>query len=120
MMFRYVTKIQKKSKGKAPPTLRQVGRLAFKNIFHIFARKSIMKATAIQTDIFGTLHPQFITDTAGAGLVVLPKHEFDSIMEEIEDWEDNLLLARAKASDTGERIPMEEVFNRIETARKEA
>jgi mRNA-degrading endonuclease RelE of RelBE toxin-antitoxin system len=40
-------------------------------------------------------------------------------MEEIEDWEDNLLLARAKASDTGERIPMEEVFNRIETARKE-
>jgi hypothetical protein len=79
-----------------------------------------MKAAAIQTGIFGTLHPQFITDTAGAGLVVLPQHEFNSIIEEIEDWEDNLLLAQAKANDTGERIPMEEAFNRIEAARKEA
>jgi hypothetical protein len=41
------------------------------------------------------------------------------MLEEIEDWEDNLLFAQAKANDTGERIPMEEAFNRIETARKE-
>ncbi|MDR3181254.1 MAG: hypothetical protein LBT61_04920 [Prevotellaceae bacterium] len=80
-----------------------------------------MKTTsAIQTDIRSTLHPQFITDTAGAQLVVLPQQEFESIMEDIEEWEDNFLLAKAKAGDTGERIPMEDVFNMIETARQKA
>jgi hypothetical protein len=78
-----------------------------------------MKATSdIRADVRSTLHPQFITDTAGAKLVVLPQQEFETILEDIEDWEDNFLLAKAKAGDTGERIPMEEVFNMIETARK--
>ncbi|MDR3350546.1 MAG: hypothetical protein LBN98_02710 [Prevotellaceae bacterium] len=74
----------------------------------------------IRTGIRGTLHPQFITDTAGAKLVILPQQEFEGILESIEDWEDNLLLAKAKADDTGERIPMEEAFSMIETGRKKA
>jgi hypothetical protein len=52
--------------------------------------------------------------------VVLPQQEFENILENIEDWEDNLLLTKAKADDTGERIPMEEVFSMIESARKKA
>jgi hypothetical protein len=75
-------------------------------------------ASAIQTRIFGTLHPQLVTDATGARLVALPQREFESILEDIEDWEDTLLLAQAKANDTGERIPMEEVFGRIEADRK--
>jgi hypothetical protein len=80
-----------------------------------------MKATSdIQTDIRSTLHPQFITDTAGTKLVVLPQQEFEAILDDIEEWEDNFLLAKAKAHDTGERIPMEEVFHMIEMGRKNA
>jgi hypothetical protein len=75
-------------------------------------------ASAIQTNIFGTLHPQLITDATGARLVAFPQQELESMLEEIEDWEDTLLLAQAKANDTGERIPMEEVFSRIEADRK--
>ena len=73
----------------------------------------------VQAGISGTFHPQFITDTAGAKLVVLPQQEFESMLEDIETWEDNFLLAKAKAADTGERIPMEDVFAMIEAARKE-
>lgn len=35
-----------------------------------------------------TLSPQYIKDTAGKKLVVLPAKQFDSIMEELEDLED--------------------------------
>ena len=41
------------------------------------------------------------------------------MLEDIETWEDNFLLAKAKTADTGERIPMEDVFAIIEAARKE-
>lgn len=75
--------------------------------------------SAMPTDIRNTLHPQFITDTAGAKLVILPQQEFETILEDIEDWEDNFLLAKAKAGDTGERIHMGDVFSMIEAARKE-
>jgi hypothetical protein len=71
-----------------------------------------------RSGIFGTLHLQLLTDATGARLVALPQQEFESILEDIEDWEDTLLLAQAKANDTGERIPMEEVFDRIEADRK--
>lgn len=65
-----------------------------------------------------TVHPQYIKDTAGKNLVILPQEEFDSIMEELEDLEDVRLYDEAKKNDTGERIPMAEAFRMIEEKRK--
>ncbi len=66
-----------------------------------------------------TIHPQYIHDEHGKkSLVVLPAEEFDSLMEELEDVEDVRLYDEAKKSDTGERIPMNEAFDRIEAERK--
>lgn len=66
-----------------------------------------------------TLHPQFIKDANGKNsLVVLPAKEFDNLMEELEDMEDIRLYDEAKKNDTGERIPMEEAFKKIEAKRK--
>jgi hypothetical protein len=65
-----------------------------------------------------TIHPQYIKDTAGKNLVILPQKEFDIIMEELEDIEDVRLYDEAKKEDTGERIPMEEAFKMIEAKRK--
>jgi hypothetical protein len=65
------------------------------------------------------VHPQFIKDTDGnKSLVIIPVTEFDAIMEELEDIEDVRLYDEAKKNDTGERIPMEEAFRRIEAERK--
>ena len=64
------------------------------------------------------IHPQYIKDTAGKNLVILPQKEFDTIMEELEDIEDVRLYDKAKSEVTGERIPMEEVFKMIEAKRK--
>jgi PHD/YefM family antitoxin component YafN of YafNO toxin-antitoxin module len=50
------------------------------------------------------VHPQYITDTAGKKLVVLPLKEFDSIMEELEELEDIKLYDEAKKNDDGKRI----------------
>ncbi|MBS1527887.1 MAG: hypothetical protein JST19_19740 [Bacteroidetes bacterium] len=63
------------------------------------------------------MHPQYIKDTAGKNLVILPQHEFDDLMEELEELEDIRLYDEAKKHDTGERIPMEEAFKRIEENR---
>lgn len=63
------------------------------------------------------LHPQYITDTAGNNLVVLSQQEFDSIMQELEELEDIRLYDEAKKNDTGERIPLEQVFATIEATR---
>ncbi len=65
-----------------------------------------------------TVHPQYIKDTAGKNLVILPQNEFDSIMEELEDIEDIRIYDEAKKNDTGERIPMEDAFKIIEDNRK--
>jgi len=65
-----------------------------------------------------TVHPQFITDSAGEKLVVLSIGEFNTMMEELEDIEDVRLYDEAKKNDTGERIPMEEAFKIIEANRK--
>ncbi len=65
-----------------------------------------------------SVHPQYITDSAGEKLVVLPISEFNSIMEELEEMEDIRLYDDAKKNDTGERIPMEEAFKMIEAKRK--
>jgi PHD/YefM family antitoxin component YafN of YafNO toxin-antitoxin module len=65
------------------------------------------------------IHPQYITDTHGnKSLVILPAKEFNTLMDELEDMEDVRLYDEAKKNDTGERIPMEEVFKMIEAKRK--
>jgi hypothetical protein len=64
------------------------------------------------------LHPQYIKDTSGKSLVVLPQSEFDTLIEELEELEDIRLYDDAKKNDTGERIPMEDAFKIIEENRK--
>ncbi len=66
-----------------------------------------------------TVHPQYIKDTAGKNLVILPQNEFDDLMEELEELEDIRLYDEAKKNDTGERIPMNDAFKIIEANRKE-
>ena len=51
-----------------------------------------------------SVHPQFITDSAGKKLVVLSIAEFNAMIEELEDLDDIRLYDVAKAEDTGERI----------------
>jgi PHD/YefM family antitoxin component YafN of YafNO toxin-antitoxin module len=65
-----------------------------------------------------TVHPQYIKDTAGKSLVILPQNEFDSLMEELEDLEDIRIYDEAKKNDTGERISMEDAFKMIEAKRE--
>ena len=67
-----------------------------------------------------TLHPQYIKDTAGKGLVVLPQNEFDILLEELEELEDIRLYDEAKKNDTGERVPMADAFNQIEAKRNKS
>ncbi|WP_305951795.1 hypothetical protein [Emticicia oligotrophica] len=50
------------------------------------------------------IHPQYITDTAGKKLVVLPLNEFDILMNELEELEDIQLYDQAKKEDDGKRI----------------
>lgn len=50
------------------------------------------------------LHPQYITDTAGKKLVVIPLKEYDSMIEELEELEDIRLYDKAKKEDDGERV----------------
>ena len=65
-----------------------------------------------------TVHPQYIKDTAGKSLVIIPQNEFDSLIEELEDLEDIRIYDEAKKNDTGERIPMEDAFKMIEAKRE--
>jgi PHD/YefM family antitoxin component YafN of YafNO toxin-antitoxin module len=64
-----------------------------------------------------TIHPQYITDTAGKKMVVLPAKEFDTIIEELEELEDIKLYDKAKASKESS-IPIDEAFKIIEAKRK--
>ena len=50
------------------------------------------------------IHPQYIKDTAGKNLVILPQNEFDILMEELEELEDIKLYDQTKKEDKGERI----------------
>jgi len=50
------------------------------------------------------IHPQYIKDTAGRQLVVLPLEEFNAILEELDDVMDVKLFDEANQEDTGERI----------------
>lgn len=51
-----------------------------------------------------TIHPQYIKDSAGKNLVILPQTEFDILMEELEELEDIKLYDEAKKEDNGERV----------------
>ena len=51
-----------------------------------------------------TVHPQYITDSAGERMVVLSATEFNTIMEELEELDDIRLYDEAKKEDDGERI----------------
>ena len=64
-----------------------------------------------------SVHPQYITDTAGKKLVILPMKEFKTIMEELEDLEDIKLYDNAKASKEPS-IPIDKAFKMIEAKRK--
>jgi PHD/YefM family antitoxin component YafN of YafNO toxin-antitoxin module len=50
------------------------------------------------------IHPQYVTDASGQKLVVLPVHEFNSIMEELEEIEDVRLYDEVKKEDDGDRM----------------
>jgi PHD/YefM family antitoxin component YafN of YafNO toxin-antitoxin module len=64
-----------------------------------------------------SLHPQYITDSNGNNMVMIPVAEYNSIMEELEELEDLRLYDEAIKNDTGERIPMEDAFKMIEAKR---
>lgn len=64
--------------------------------------------------------PQFITDTAGQKMVIIPFTEFNTLMEELEEMEDVRLYDEAKKNDSGERITMDEAFSIIEARRNKA
>ncbi|MBX7181474.1 MAG: hypothetical protein K1X82_05125 [Bacteroidia bacterium] len=59
-----------------------------------------------------SINPQFIKDSAGNTLVILPEKEFDSLLTEIEDLEDIRAYDDAKKEDNGERILLSEYLNK--------
>ena len=65
-----------------------------------------------------SIHPQYITDSAGKKMVVLPINEFNTIMEELEELDDVKLYDKAKASNEPS-VPIDEAFKMIEAKRKE-
>ncbi len=64
-----------------------------------------------------TINPQFIKDTAGKKLVVLPAKQFKSIMEELEELED---IKRYDAAKKRKQIfvDADAAFKQIEAKRK--
>ena len=64
-----------------------------------------------------TITPQYIKDTAGKKLVVLPAKQFDSLMDELEDLED---IKRFDVSKKRKQsfANAETAFKRIEAKRK--
>lgn len=59
-----------------------------------------------------TIHPQFITDTAGKKLVVISAKEFKTIVEQLEDFDDIRLYDEAKKEDNGERVLFEDYLKK--------
>ncbi len=64
-----------------------------------------------------TITPQYIKDTAGKKLVIIPAKQFNSIMEELEDLDD---IKRYDAAKKKKQIfvDAETVFKQIEAKRK--
>jgi hypothetical protein len=65
-----------------------------------------------------TLHPQYLTDTAGKKLVVLPLDEYKALLEHLEELEDILAYDEAKKSEC-EWVDAEKAFEEIEKKRKQ-
>jgi hypothetical protein len=64
-----------------------------------------------------TISPQYIKDTAGNKLVVLPAKQFDSIMEQLEDLEDIKRFDAAKKRKQS-FVDADIAFKQIEAKRK--
>jgi PHD/YefM family antitoxin component YafN of YafNO toxin-antitoxin module len=64
-----------------------------------------------------TISPQYIKDTAGNKLVVLPAKQFDSIMEQLEDLEDIKRYDAAKKKKQS-FVDADIAFKQIEAKRK--
>ena len=64
-----------------------------------------------------TITPQYIKDTAGKKLVIIPAKQFNSIMEELEDLDD---IKRYDAAKKKKQtfVDAETVFKQIEAKRK--
>jgi hypothetical protein len=61
-----------------------------------------------------TIHPQYIKDTAGKQLVVLPAKQFNIIMEELEDIKRYDAAKKRKQS----FVDADTAFKQIEAKRK--
>jgi len=59
-----------------------------------------------------TLHPQYITDSAGQKLVVLSHLEFETLLEELDELEDIRLYDKVKTEDDGSRISLNDYLNK--------
>lgn len=55
-----------------------------------------------------TISPQFIKDTAGKRMVILPEKDFEMLLEELDELDDIQLYDRAKKHDTGERMSFQD------------
>ncbi len=64
-----------------------------------------------------TVNPQYIKDTAGKKLVVLPAKQFDGIMEELEELEDIKRFDAAKKRKQN-FVDADIAFKQIEAKRK--
>jgi PHD/YefM family antitoxin component YafN of YafNO toxin-antitoxin module len=64
-----------------------------------------------------SINPQYIKDTAGKQLVVLPAKEFNTIMEELEDLEDIKRYDAAKKRKQS-FVDADTAFKQIEAKRK--
>ena len=64
-----------------------------------------------------TVNPQYILDTAGKKLVILPAKQFNSIMEELEELEDIKRYDAAKKKKQS-FVDSETAFKQIEVKRK--
>lgn len=64
-----------------------------------------------------TISPQYIKDTAGKKLVILPAKQFDSMMEELEELED---IKRYDAAKKRKQVftDADTAFKQIEAKRK--
>jgi PHD/YefM family antitoxin component YafN of YafNO toxin-antitoxin module len=64
-----------------------------------------------------TITPQYIKDTAGKKLVIIPAKQFDTMMEELEDLEDIKRYDAAKKRKQS-FLDADTVFKQIEAKRK--
>ena len=64
-----------------------------------------------------TITPQYIKDTAGKKLVIIPAKQFNSIMEELEDLDDIKRYDAAKKRKQN-FVDAETAFKQIESKRK--